>query len=571
MKRLTRVAIFFVFLLLGSFALAKPAHAGLFDWFRETFSVDKNVDETLTGQIEAEEGKVSLHSFVPATSKVWESDLFLKLNGVPEGSVAFQNMTDSEKAIVYEHYGKGVIGETQEAIAMLYTPPASGTVYVAQLLESAHIIPKAQAQGLGFSSLDPVLETWKIFRNVAYLFFVVVFLAIGFMIMFRRKMGGQTAVTVQQAIPGIVTSLVFVTFSYAIAGFLIDLMYLLMYLMIGLFNPGGGTDLISKSFLQIGWDVVTGVNTNGAFASMNEAVKTFASSIDTGAVGDVLGWLGGLTMGLIVSIAILIGVFKLFFELLKIYIIIIVAIVVSPLILMMGAFPGKGSFSYWVKMVFGNLLAFPMVLFSLILYEMFTGGDLSAGGFMPPFLIGRGSGSVMMTLVGIGIVLIIPELIKEMKKALKIDGGIWEALAFKALDQTKEAAPLGGRIVGAGAGAVAGGIYGVGRGIEDTRGQKGIRRVLNIGRTAAQKTVNTASSGSRGAAGIAERFGGKTPSYLQPIEQGFDKAVSHYSIDERVKRAGEFDTKKLTDQQKLERAQSHAEAKEARARGDDLK
>jgi hypothetical protein len=250
-----------------------------------------------------------------------------------------------------------------------------------------------------------------------------------------------------------------------------------MYLMIGLFSPQSGTEINSKNFLQIGFDVVTGVNTNGAFASMNEAVQTFASTIDTSTIGEVLGWIGGITMGLIVSVAILIGVFKLFFELLKIYITIIIAIVVSPVLLMMGAIPGKSNFGYWVKLVFGNLLAFPMVLFSLILYEMFTSGDLSAGGFMPPYLIGRGSGSVMMTLVGIGIIMIIPELIKEMKKALKIDGGIWETLALKAVDQAKAGwtgdgikgwgvkrlfgagAFAGTAAAGAGAGALGYGLY----------------------------------------------------------------------------------------------------------------
>ena len=466
MKRLTRVAIFFVFLLLGSFALANPAQASIVDWFQDTFGLNKNLDDTLQGQVDGKEGKVSLPSHIGDFNKGYQSEWFLSLNGVPKNSAAVKAMTEEEKAIVYEMYGRGVIGETQGAIAMLYTPPASGTTYVAQMLQDAHIVPRAQAQGLGFASLDPVLETWKVFRNVAYLFFVVVFLAIGFMIMFRQKIGGQTAVTVQQAIPGIITSLIFVTFSYAIAGFLIDLMYLLMYLMIGLFSPESGTEMISKNFLQIGFDVVTGVNTNGAFASMNEAVKTFADSIDTNAVGDVLGWIGGLTMGLIVSIAILIGVFKLFFELLKIYITIIIAIVVSPIILMTGALPGKSNFVYWIKMVFGNLLAFPLVLFSLILYEMFTSGDLSAGGFMPPFLIGRGSGSVMMTLVGIGIILIIPELIKEMKKALKIDGGPWEAMAMAAFDKVKDARKPTGKLALAGAsaglgatGALAGGIY----------------------------------------------------------------------------------------------------------------
>lgn len=525
--------------------MAKPTQAAsLFDWFRETFGVDKNVEETLTGQIEADKGKMSLHSLVPSVSKVGEADWFLKLNGVPADSVAVQNMTDEEKAIVYEHYGRGVIGDTTQALAMLYTPPASGTTYVAELLENAHIIPQAQAQGLGFSSLDPVLETWKVFRNIAYFFFVVIFLMIGFMIMFRQKLNGQTVVTAQQAIPGIIISLIFVTFSYAIAGFLIDLMYLLMYLMIGLFSPEGGTELISKTFLQIGWDVVTGVNTNGAFSSMNEAVKTFAASIDTSAVGDVLGWLGGLTMGLIVSIAILIGVFKLFFELLKIYITIIVAIVVSPLLLMMGAVPGKSNFGYWIKIVFGNLLAFPMVLFSLILYEMFTKGDLSVGGFMPPFLIGRGSGSVMMTLVGIGIILIIPELIKEMKKAMKIDGGIWETLAFKAVDQTKEGVPLGSRVAGAtfgaGAGAIGGGL---GATVQSWRaGNRGMDLVRDIGRGAGRGAGNTMAKGTQVGGWLADKVGAKTPAMLSGVETIVDRGGQHFSDAERLKRiAGDQD------------------------------
>jgi hypothetical protein len=425
-------------MLMGSLIVAKPAQAGIADWFKEVLRIDKNTEETLEGVKDGKAGKVSLHSFVPATSNVWEADLYLKLNGVPEDSVAVQNMTDKEKKVVYEQYGNGLIGETSQAVAMLYTPPASGTTYVAQMLESAHIIPKAQAQGLGFAALDPVLETWKIFRNLAYMFFVAVFLGIGFMIMFRQKIGGQTVVNAQQAIPGIIISLIFVTFSYAIAGFLIDLMYLLMYLMIGLFKPGGGTELLSKNFMQIGLDVITGSGTSSAFGSMNQAVKAFAETIDLGGVETALGWIGGLTMGLIISIAILISVFKLFFSLLKIYITIIIAIVLSPLLLMTGAFPGKSNVAYWIKMVFGNLLAFPMVLFSLILYEMFTRGDLSVGGFMPPYLIGRGSGSVMMSLVGIGIILIIPELIDQMKKALKIQDGVWETLAMTAVSKTKE-------------------------------------------------------------------------------------------------------------------------------------
>ncbi len=508
MRQITKLAIFAVFLLLGSVVVAKPVQAfDLVEWFQETFNIQKNLDDSINAQVRAsEEGDVTLTSLVPNVGGETRNDLLLVAAGVPkvENSPALQSMTEEQRKIVYERYGRGLIGDSVNAVAMLYTPPASGTVYVAELLRSAHIIPQAHAQGLGFSALDPVLETWKVFRNIAYLFFVVVFLAIGLMIMFRQKIGGQTVVTAQQAIPGIIVSLITVTFSYAIAGFLIDLMYLIMYLMIGLFSPQSGTEIISKNFLQIGFDVVTGVNTNGAFSSMNEAVKTFASSIDTSAIGEVLGWIGGVTMGLIVSIAILIGVFKLFFELLKIYITIIIAIVVSPVLLMMGAIPGKSNFGYWVKLVFGNLLAFPMVLFSLILYEMFTSGDLSAGGFMPPYLIGRGSGSVMMTLVGIGIIMIIPELIKEMKKALKIDGGIWETLAFKAVDQTKEGLRYGvpGAYVAGGAiGDTAKGIW---------AGRKNLKTIPgNVYRNVTQNVGDNLRRGNQAAASIENVLEGK--------------------------------------------------------------
>jgi hypothetical protein len=90
---------------------------------------------------------------------------------------------------------------------------------------------------LGFSALDPILETWKSFRNLAYLFFVVIFLIIGFMIMFRTKVG-QAAITAQQAIPSVIVAMLAVTFSYAIAGFMIDIMYVVMYVLASYFTEG---------------------------------------------------------------------------------------------------------------------------------------------------------------------------------------------------------------------------------------------------------------------------------------------------------------------------------------------
>jgi len=64
---------------------------------------------------------------------------------------------------------------------------------------------------------------WSITRNIAYLFFVVVMIVIGFMIMFRSKIGGQILVSVGNSIPRLVVCLLLVTFSFAISGIMLDI------------------------------------------------------------------------------------------------------------------------------------------------------------------------------------------------------------------------------------------------------------------------------------------------------------------------------------------------------------
>src|SRR6185369_5532352 len=123
----------------------------------------------------------------------------------------------------------GAIGTTLNMTSLALTnPPVSSREYIADLMQTVGhpFAQTAYAQGLGFSSLSPILGLWKIFRNIAYFFFIVIFVFIGFMIMIRSKIGSQAAVTVQQALPKLVVSLILVTFSYAIAGLLLDLMYL---------------------------------------------------------------------------------------------------------------------------------------------------------------------------------------------------------------------------------------------------------------------------------------------------------------------------------------------------------
>lgn len=66
-------------------------------------------------------------------------------------------------------------------------------------------------------------KLWSQSRNIAYLFFVIAMIVIGFMIMFRNKIGGQMMVTITNSIPQLIVCLILVTFSFAIAGIMLDL------------------------------------------------------------------------------------------------------------------------------------------------------------------------------------------------------------------------------------------------------------------------------------------------------------------------------------------------------------
>lgn len=81
-------------------------------------------------------------------------------------------------------------------------------------------------ESLGYNYLKNTLRldlVWAETRNIAYLFFVVAMIVIGFMIMFRNKLGGQVMVTVGNSIPKLIICLLLVTFSFSISGLVLDL------------------------------------------------------------------------------------------------------------------------------------------------------------------------------------------------------------------------------------------------------------------------------------------------------------------------------------------------------------
>ena len=87
------------------------------------------------------------------------------------------------------------------------------------------------ADGYGDLKGSNIIALWSKVRDISYVIYVTIMIVIGFMIMFRHKIGGQAMVTLGNSIPRLIVSLILVTFSFAIMGLLIDLGGLIMKLV----------------------------------------------------------------------------------------------------------------------------------------------------------------------------------------------------------------------------------------------------------------------------------------------------------------------------------------------------
>ncbi len=148
--------------------------------------------------------------------------------------------------------GGGVIGATMTGIDFTFKIPVHSTDYIQYAAREFGITDRAYAQaptgGVGFAGLQPLIGIWVAFRNIVYLFFVIIFVLIGIAIMLRVQIDPRTVMTLENQLPKIIIGIILVTFSYAIAGFLIDAMWLLTFLAV---NVVAGTDKTNPTLTNI--------------------------------------------------------------------------------------------------------------------------------------------------------------------------------------------------------------------------------------------------------------------------------------------------------------------------------
>jgi len=358
----------------------------------------------------------------------------------------------------------------------------SGIKYIKDRISKFSLIPVANAQeGFGFSSLGLVQPFWSISRNLAYTFMVLFVVVFAFMIMFKVKISPQTVISVQSALPKIIGAIILATFSYAIAGLVIDLMYVVMGIIAGFLNPlpfslgfdvmyawisgsvlGGATSpLLILSYMltyTILFFLLIVVNLASVFSSTWSVLSAILSIL----MLLVVVWLIILTIWYAIKIP---------WMLIKTLINIFISVIIAPIQITLGSVAPNIGFGLWLRNLIANVMVFPMVgimfLFGYIflawgyvtvlettierhiLAEILRALGLNINGFLPgnlwspPFL---GSGAeitpLIFALMSFGIIIAIPKATEILKAII-----MGEKFSYgSAIGEATQAAKVGGAV-----------------------------------------------------------------------------------------------------------------------------
>lgn len=282
--------------------------------------------------------------------------------------------------------------------------PLSGISYVREKINNFSIVPNANAQsvslGFGFDSLKPVQKMWKATRDISYGLFVLTTIIFAFMIMFRVKISPQVVISVQSALPKIFGALILTTFSFAIAGFLIDIMYVLIGLISVMganFTPWNGET--TKIFNLLTTGTPGGIIPLGIIVSLGMYMALFALGflimlmISLGGI-----WTGtvfvttiavayflpvtlfiGLFIFIIVLLILIWHVIKVVWGLTKAFVNVLLLTIFAPLQFTLGVLIPNFGFGAWLKSYAAALSTFVVTGVLMFLSFVFLANGVDLG------------------------------------------------------------------------------------------------------------------------------------------------------------------------------------------------
>jgi hypothetical protein len=226
------------------------------------------------------------------------------------------------------------------------------------------------------------------------------------MIMFRHKIGGQVAVTVYNTIPNVVLGLILVTFSFSIAGLILNVSALVLNIISGVLGITPENAINMTNLGSLIESMVTGSAGQGlaGAALVGGGVLGIIASITLGLSGFL--WLFGL--GVLLVFIFIFGIYifafiKVWWVLFKSYLAILIDVVAGPIILTVAVFPGNSKMmTGWFNRLLRNSLLFPMV-FAVINASMLLKTDINIdmNGLMDGTLATGTSGGVGNLTMGL--------------------------------------------------------------------------------------------------------------------------------------------------------------------------
>jgi hypothetical protein len=407
----------------------------------------------------------------------------------------------------------GALGTMANMVAVMYTPTVSSTQYSQYLASNFGIVKSANAQvaaqedcsknvtiGYGFCGLQPIFSLWVASRDFAYAILVIAFIFLGLGVMLRYKADSKTIMTIQNQIPRVIIAILLITFSYAIAGIMIDIMWTVTYA--GVNAIGGASDarvragctgqptdtpegqplgeaatnnLLDNPFSFANRIYLRDCNGNigipgqvdpalvgQSIEPSDNGVVNIAGRISDSFIllmhsvinellgwddgGECASWTGGLQLEecledfglwladiiiiLIIVVVLIIALFRLWFELIKAYVSFFIFVILGPIWIVFGLLPGTPlGFQKWLRLIFANLAAFPLVAFILVFARVVVEAippvdpaqQFQNSIFVPP-LVGNPNGTAFGPLMALGAILIapsIPAMIRERMGAGK--------------------------------------------------------------------------------------------------------------------------------------------------------
>lgn len=368
--------------------------------------------------------------------------------GNPEG---FNSCVDNARS---NAGGGGVFALAGITNNFLYVKPVSGVMYLASVAENMGF-PTAYAQegGFGFTTaLQPILSVWAAARNAAYALMTLAVVVLAFMIMFRMKISPQASVTVMSAIPRVIIGLLLITFSFAIAGFVIDMSYVIQGIIAALLRS---SNLISNGITgDNGWTVIDVFNQmnniRDGIVGYGLIIMAYVFVLAVGAgglVALVTGLVGGGVAALIIIaialILFLIAAVRIFWIMLRTYVLILFHVIALPFAALgYVASPSGNMFTALLRSLIGNASVFVTITVTtmfahLVFWNMVGGAALigrlqafplfnpyrsaavgfpAGGGGMPGF--GATDMSSLAIFIGLVILLMGPSIANNVKSLI---------------------------------------------------------------------------------------------------------------------------------------------------------